>query len=133
MAEPVSAIATLITTGISLCFTINQLTSSIRDAPKAIQSIRNELFAVNSALCQIQTWCSDDKSRPSKSIQQDIREILSSCLDTFNELEALAEAFKPNAWSKLTWFSKENHALRLLRRIESHKASLNLIVTLVGG
>ncbi|KAF2732794.1 hypothetical protein EJ04DRAFT_525026 [Polyplosphaeria fusca] len=133
MAEPVSAIAGLVVTGAKIGVTLNDLVQTLRDAPAAIRHVGSELYAVNAALCQIQAWFGDEKTRPKKNIQKDIRAIVAACQDTFNELEMSIEGLKPGAWSRVLWTTKEKHVLELSRRMESHKAALNLIITVVSG
>jgi N-terminal domain on NACHT_NTPase and P-loop NTPases len=133
MVEPAASIIALVATGTKVCLCLNDIVGTMRDAPQSAQSVRNELFAVNAALCQIQSLYSDPKSVPSKNAQQDIKVMVRSCKDTFQELEAVVHDYKPGVWSRLTWLTKEKEVMQLLRRLESHKASLNLIITVVGG
>lgn len=132
MAEAVSAIAGLVVIGAKIGASLNEFISGVRDSPKAICSIRNELYAANAALCQIQASFGDPEARlPPKNVQRDIHKIIRSCQDTFEHLQAEVQYLKPDTWSRVVWLTKEKHVLEMLRRIDSHKSSLNLIITVM--
>lgn len=108
----VSTIAIIVDIGTEVIVVLNSLIDALEDAPKVLKSLCAELYAVNDALLQIRTWFENPKLLPPMEVQRDVKTVM-----------------KLGAWSRTVWLMKETSVLRPLRRIESHKSSLNLTIT----
>ncbi|KAK5708315.1 Bud site selection protein, Revert to axial protein 1 [Elasticomyces elasticus] len=135
MPEPITiatAVASLVTTGFKTGYELSEFISKVKDAPKEIERTRDELAAVNNALCQLRALLDNPKTAPTlKSSRKEIESVLESCKGTFEELAKEAYKLSAGVWRKVGWVTSEGKIRQLCTRIESHKASLNLLLSIL--
>ncbi|KAK3628883.1 Bud site selection protein, Revert to axial protein 1 [Elasticomyces elasticus] len=135
MPEPITiatAVASLVTTGFKTGYELSEFISKVKDAPKEIERTRDELAAVNNGLCQLRALLDNPKTAPTlKSSRKEIESVLESCKGTFEELAKEAYKLSTGVWRKVGWVTSEGKIKQLCTRIESHKASLNLLLSIL--
>ncbi|KAK5687043.1 Bud site selection protein, Revert to axial protein 1 [Elasticomyces elasticus] len=135
MPEPITiatAVASLVTTGFKTGYELSEFISKVKDAPKEIGRTRDELAAVNNGLCQLRALLDNPKTAPTlKSSRKEIESVLESCKGTFEELAKEAYKLSTGVWRKVGWVTSEGKIRQLCTRIESHKASLNLVLSIL--
>ncbi|KPM38354.1 hypothetical protein AK830_g8196 [Neonectria ditissima] len=130
--DPASIVG-LIATGCKLSLILYEVTHTVVDAPKKISSIRAEISALDVALGQLDGWvAAADPKTVSSSIEDDVSEIITACQETYAGLEELiSKNPQPPLWTRIMWIKNGPDTVKLLRRVESHKVSLNLILTAI--
>ncbi|KAK3624597.1 hypothetical protein LTR56_020944 [Elasticomyces elasticus] len=135
MPEPITiatAVASLVTTGFKTGYELSEFISKVKDAPKEIERTRDELAAVNNGLCQLRALLDNPKTAPTlKSSRKEIESVLESCKGTFEELAKEAYKLSTGVWRKVGWVTSGGKIRQLCTRIESHKASLNLLLSIL--
>ncbi|KAK5726711.1 Bud site selection protein, Revert to axial protein 1 [Elasticomyces elasticus] len=135
MPEPITittAVASLVTTGFKTGYELSEFISKVKDAPKEIERTRDELAAVNNGLCQLRALLDKPKTaRTLRSSRKEIESVLESCKGTFEELAKEAYKLSTGVWRKVGWIASEGKIRQLCTRIESHKASLNLLLSIL--
>ncbi|KAK5729933.1 Bud site selection protein, Revert to axial protein 1 [Elasticomyces elasticus] len=135
MPEPITiatAVACLVTTGFKTGYELSEFISKVKDAPKEIERTRDELAAVNNGLCQLRALLDNPKTAPTlKSSRKEIESVLESCRGTFEDLAREAYKLSTGVWRKVEWVTSEGKIRQLCTRIESHKASLNLLLSIL--
>lgn len=132
--DPASIVG-LIATGCKLSLTLYDITTTIADVPEEISSIRAEISALNVALGQLDGWVTSASPKTASSgIEDEVSKIIAACQETYAGLDELISSNpQPSLWTRIMWIKNGPDAMKLLRRIESHKASLNLILTAISG
>ena len=139
MPEPLSIAISLIgllMTCSKISFALAEFISNVKDAPKSARAVLSTIEETKLALEAAQGLFDRLSAVPENRkilIQLDhIAITLSSCILTHSELESLvcSNSFK-GAKQKLKWPLMEKKVLRLLPRLESQKASLALMVTVL--
>ncbi|KAK5744910.1 Bud site selection protein, Revert to axial protein 1 [Elasticomyces elasticus] len=135
MPEPITittAVTSLVTTGFKTGYELSEFIGKVKDAPKEIERTRDELAAVNNGLCQLRALLDNPKTAPTlKSSRKEIESVLESCKGTFEELAKEAYKLSTGVWRKVGWVTSEGKIRQLCTRIESHKASLNLLLSIL--
>ncbi|KAK4898631.1 Bud site selection protein, Revert to axial protein 1 [Elasticomyces elasticus] len=135
MPEPITiatAVASLVTTGFKTGYELSEFISKVKDAPKEIERTRDELAAVNNGLCQLRALLDTPRTaRTLRSSRKEIESVLESCKGTFEELAKEAYKLSTGVWRKVGWVTSEGKIKQLCTRIESHKASLNLLLSIL--
>jgi cell division control protein 24 len=139
MADPLSiaaSVAGLLTTAGKICSVLSGFVGAVADAPHsaraalgAVEEVRVALEAVRGLIDTV----SGLPSRRRRLVRLDyIRITFANCVLTLSELEALVCAEGGSGpMHRLRWAWGEKKALRLLPRLESQKASLSLMVTVL--
>ena len=137
MADPLSIVATvagLLGTATNIYSVLSDFISSAVDAPNSARFMLAAVEEMKSALESVKQLIDTASSLPSKRkamIQLDHLTItFSHCILTLSELESLV-CFKDGFMHRLKWAWEEKKVLRLLSYLESQKASLLLMVTVL--
>jgi hypothetical protein len=127
-----ASVAGLITVSTQILDIISTLSSS----NKGLESVSRELSSVRGILCQIQQIVQFQSAKPKKNtewlaaLDALLNDCGDSCLELQNALQGLSSTSKLGALkNKVKWTMKEKDVLDMLRKIESHKLSLDLLLS----
>ncbi|KAL6717298.1 hypothetical protein ACLMJK_005213 [Lecanora helva] len=143
MADPLSiatGVVGLLTATAKISSLLIQFSKSSKDAPAQAQTVIIEVNEISIILSHLQSFLlAKETAEPSRAslLQVDqVVVILSGCVMTFSELERLLDEMKAGHMSvldRMKWARKEREVLGLVQRLQSHKASLSLILNILNG
>ncbi|KAL9628464.1 MAG: hypothetical protein Q9164_007266 [Protoblastenia rupestris] len=120
--------------------TLINFTQKVKQAPQQARAMATEVSETSVILSQLQSFLlgqeSADRSRTSLLKIDDIVTIVTGCLLTFAELEDLLDQLKTEGMDTLDrvkWIKKESTIKDLIQRLQSHKASLSLMLNILNG
>jgi hypothetical protein len=122
---------------------IARFLSGIKDAPSVVRSLLAEVGSMTVIFRHLDTFIADSEHRRHASTSSDILVddlviIVTSCVCSFSELEAILKGYssdEPNGpplklWDRARWAAKEPDLTKALANLQSHKTSINLLLTL---
>ena len=125
---------------------IARFLSSIKDAPSVVRGLLAEVRSMTVIFRHLDTFITDlEKRRHASStsdiLVDDLVVIVTSCVCSFSELEALLEGFSTdepngpplNLWDRACWVAKEPDLAKTLANLQGHKTSITLLLTLSVG
>lgn len=142
MSDPLSVAASvvgLLTMAAQISKTISDVAKRARDAPRECESIRLEVEDIRNVLSQLRLFVLGT-SRPSRSrtsliMVDQVVAILSASVATFTELDEFVNRLvtdqKMDLLDRLRWVSKEKQLAELLNKLQAHKSSLTLMLTIL--
>ena len=115
------------------------LMNHVKEAPKQAEKVLLEVNDISACLAQLQNFLSESMTTPESQAKllmvDQIIVTLTTCVMTFSELEEIATNLQANRplrlSTKVRWAMKEQKISRLLLRLQSSKASLNLMLTIL--
>lgn len=123
--------------GVQISSTIQQLVSGSASAPSVAQAVQSEIHDFVVVLSQLQPLILGTAfaniSRASMIDVDQVLVTLTGCVCTFSELEkevnglGLATGIR----NRLKWALAESTISQLVQRLQNHKASLNLMLTIL--
>jgi len=142
MADPLSVAASvvgLITAAAQVSQVLTDVISKARHAPDTCRHVRNEVDDIRGVLAQLQLFITGvsmaSRSRTSLIMVDQVVVTLAACVTTFSELDAFATSLQSTIemtiFDRLHWVSKEKDIKNMLAKLESHKLSLTLMVTIL--
>ena len=141
MADPLSiaaGVVGILNAAAQLSSTLTKFTLSVTGAPVSAREVLREVGDVQTILSQLQGFILgkelSDASRTSMLKVDNVLSILSSCVLTFSELEKLLDDLKArdqDVLDRLKWAKKESTILGHIQKLQSHKASLSLILNIL--
>lgn len=143
MPDPLSiasGVAGLVTATAQITLLLTKLTKSVIAAPYQAQIVLTEVSDIGDILSHLQSFLlgldSPDKSRTSLLKVEKVVTIVSGCVLTFSELEKLLDELKTEGLDildRLKWARKESAIMGLIQRLQNHKASLSLVLSILNG
>ena len=142
MADPLSVAASvvgLLAAGAQITKVLTKVMTEARDAPDECRKIKSEVDDIRNVLTQLQlfvvgTSCAT-KSRTSLILVDQVLVTLAACVTTFSELDTFAKDLQSDhtmgILNRLRWASKDKEIQAVLQRLESHKSSLTLMMTIL--
>jgi hypothetical protein len=142
MADPLSVAASvvgLLTAGAQITKVLTQVIDKARGAPEECRRIRNHVDDIRNVLAQLQLFVTGTsralRSRTSLILVDQVIVTLAACVTTFSELDTFAQGLHSEAemgvLDRLRWASKQKDINDVLHRLESHKSSLSLMITIL--
>ncbi|KAH7268879.1 Rho GTPase activation protein [Fusarium solani] len=142
MADPLSTAASvvgLLTAAAQISKILANVIDKARHAPKECSRIKSEVDDIRNVLVTLQLYIVGTRraarSRTSLIMVEQVVATLAACVTTFSELDAFATALQNDADMKildrLRWASKDKDIKAVLVRLESHKSSLTLMLTIL--
>lgn len=141
MPEPLSiavAVAGLIKAACSVTITLTALTTGIQKAPKAVRDLLNETKAVTRILRQLESYLNSaigvSRSGSSLISLEEVVTVITDCVCALSELESVlsrVKTEKPGAIDRLKWVWHADAVIKITHRIERHKTSLNLMLSIL--
>ena len=142
MADPLSVAASvvgLITAAVQISKTITNLVERSRKAPKECSDARLEVDNIRAILTQLQLFVlganKAARSRTSLILIEQIVTILAACVTTFSDLDEFVDTLdsdeKLGLLDKLRWASKAKSLSDIIAKLQMHKTSLTLMLTIL--
>ena len=138
--DPISITASIV--GIlgaaaKLCALLSAVVSNVNGAPRAAERVLVEVFDITTCLAQLQEYLlvprAGSRSRKGLIMVEQVQVTLANTVIAFSELERLVDSMKLNQpmgiSSKVKFALKESSINKILHRLQSSKATLNLILT----
>ncbi|PVI06946.1 hypothetical protein DM02DRAFT_649288 [Periconia macrospinosa] len=120
---------------------LRSIISTAKDAPQVVTQLGCEINEVRAALSSLQTLLTDLSSAPPSRaalIQLDqLIVILTESVLTFSELEAIVSPLAASPGKKfslinrLKWTRAEGNCLKMVERLQRHKASISLMLNIL--
>lgn len=112
---------------------------SSKDAPATARHTLSEVSAIYVCLNRLEAFLSgrqeSAKSRRSLVMLEQVIIIFTDCVSIFSELEQLLDSIKTDGpmhiIDRVKWAMKEKTILKLVNRLQTSKASLGLILTIL--
>ncbi|KAH0538887.1 hypothetical protein FGG08_004543 [Glutinoglossum americanum] len=132
-----SVVGLLIAAG-KMAQSLKQLTS-LADAPSSAKAVLTEMSDMAAALEHLQDYLNGTTSVPAGRGQFILLEhvvvTLTGCVTTYSELELIIDSVhvdpEMGAFDRIKWAVKEKEILDIVRRIQNHKSSLTLMLTIL--
>lgn len=120
--------------------TLYELTNNIKDAPSLAHHVMGEVHSINSIICSLQAFLWGEsrasKSREAMILIEHLVTTLTGCVCTFSELEMEINDLKSgdgmNTLDRLKWIHRKDTIDQLFQRLQNHKSSLSLMLTILG-
>jgi len=142
MADPLSiagGVVGLVAAGAQITKMLTQVIKKARDAPDECRRIITQVDDIRNVLVQLQTFVIGT-SRPSRSrtsliLVDQVIVTLAACVTTFSELDALTKTLESEAGmgvlDRIRWLIRDKELKDIIQRLESHKSSLILMMTIL--
>ena len=135
-----SGVVGIVAAAAKISLLLARFTKNTIAAPKQAKIVLSEVSDVGGILSQLQPFllgiALPDRSRVSLLTVEWMVTIVSGCVLTFSELEKLLDGFKTETLSildRLKWVRKETAIVDLIQRLQNHKASLSLVLSILNG
>jgi hypothetical protein len=133
------AIVGLLTASHQISSAIGNLVSKSKSAPKEIQDVKSTVDTIRSVLIQLQMLllgrAQVDRQRTSLILVEQIVITLSACVATFSELDVFVGTLDSDAMlglmDRIRWATKTSTIKEHLQKLEMHKSSLTLMLTIL--
>jgi hypothetical protein len=134
-----ASVAGIIVASAKVASTLVNFVQSTKESPKLAQSVLTEVNGISAVLGHLQTFLFDaaklSKSRASYILVEQVIAILAQCVTTFSELEDLLGTSKVDGefrvLDRMRWVMNESKISNLERRLQSDKASMTLMLTIL--
>ncbi|KAG8527895.1 uncharacterized protein KY384_006811 [Bacidia gigantensis] len=143
MSDPLSiaaGVVGILTTAAQISSVLIKFTKATKNAPQEAAILVQEVSDINTILATLQVFLlgdhAADRSRTSLLKVDQVVKVLSSCVLTFSELEILMDELKvenSDVLDRMRWARKEMAITKLVQRLQNHKTSLSLILTILNG
>ncbi|KAL8775259.1 MAG: hypothetical protein Q9209_000265 [Squamulea sp. 1 TL-2023] len=115
------------------------LSDSSKDAPASARHTLTEVAGIYVCLNQLETFLSGRqqslRSRRSLVMLEQVIIVFTDCVSIFSQLEQTLESMKTDGpmrvLDRVKWAVKERTILKLLTRLQTSKASLSLMLTIL--
>ncbi|KAL6914828.1 hypothetical protein FSST1_012588 [Fusarium sambucinum] len=140
MADPLSVAASvvgLLTAAAQVSKIVANVISKARHAPEECGRIKSEVDDIRNVLVTLQVFILNPRqalrSRTSLIMVEQVVATLAACVTTFSELDTFVTALENDTTvlDRLRWASKSKDIHGILVRLESHKSSLTLMLTIL--
>jgi len=142
MADPLSigsAVVGLVVAAGKITLGLNQFITSVRDAPKSVSAVVAEIFDITAALGHLQAYLigvgrTEPARRPLLSLEN-IVVTITGCVTTYSELEAITKKCSGGQpmglFNRLEWMLRESDINNIIQKLQNHKSSLTLMLTIL--
>lgn len=142
MSDPLSiaaGVVGLLTAAAQVTLILNDIISKAKHAPAEVKRVKSEVEDIRNVLQQLSLYTNGAKqahrSRSALIMVDQVAATLASCITTFDELKLFVEGLQRdnnmNILDRLRWTTKSNELKQLLARLEMHKSSLTLMLTIL--
>ena len=143
MTDPLSiaaGVVGILTAAAQISSLVIDFSRMIKNAPSEAQTVITEVNDISGILSQLQSFLlgnsSIERSGAAMLQVEHVVSIVSSCVLTFSELEKLIDDFRDGrvgVINRLLWVKNEAKIKDLVQRMQTHKASLSLILIILNG
>ncbi|KAG0645569.1 Rho-GTPase-activating 5 [Hyphodiscus hymeniophilus] len=133
------AIVGLLTAAQQISSAIGKLVSKSKSAPKDMQNVKSTVDTIRAVLLQLQMLllgrAKVESQRTSLILVDQVVITLSACVSTFSELDVfvgtLGSDNELGLMDRIRWATKSKDILEHLQKLEMHKSSLTLMMTIL--
>jgi hypothetical protein len=133
------AIVGLLSAAQQISSAIGNLVSKSKSAPKDMQNLKSTVDTIRSVLLQLQLLllgrAKVDRQRTSLILVEQVVITLSACVTTFSELDVFVGSLdsdnKLGLMDRIRWATKAATIQEHLKKLEMHKSSLTLMMTIL--
>ena len=143
MADPLSVAAGLagvVTAAAQISTLLIKFTKKVKDAPKEAHTILNEVTDTSRILSRLQSFVLDTQSSSQSKAcflhVESVIAIVTGCVATFSELQKLLNGLESDEMTvvdRIKWSKDEPSITALGSRLQTHKASLSLMLEILNG
>ena len=143
MSEPLSiaaGVVGILTAAEQITTLLIQFTKASSSASTQARHVITEVNDTSIILSQLQSFLVGneffDRSRTSLLKVDEIVTIISSCVLTFSELEKMLDGLKTGDMTildSMRWAREEPKLMSVIQRLQNHKASLSLVLSILHG
>lgn len=141
MSDPLSVAAGVIgivTAAAQISSLLIKFTAKVKDAPRQASIVLTEVSDTSAILAQLQPFLlgleTPDQSRACLLQVESVIVILTGCVATFSELQQVLDSLEIDEmqpWDRLRWSRRESAIAALLTNLQTHKASLSLMLNVL--
>ena len=141
MADPLSIAAGCIgisTAAAQISSMLIKVTKDVKNAPEQARLMLAEVSDVSGILSQLQSFLLRSSAVTSLGVEslqvEQVVTIVSGCVVTFSELQHTLDNLNSEDMTiidRLKWSRKETLMVSLIKRLQTHKASLSLMLTIL--
>ena len=129
----------LLTAAQQISSAIGTLVSKSKSAPKEIQSVKSMVDTIRTVLLQLQMLllgrAKVNRQRTSLILVEQVVITLSACVATFSELDVFIGTLdndnKMGLMDRIRWATKTSTIQEYMQKLEMHKSSLTLMMTIL--
>lgn len=140
--DPLSLAASIIgvcTAAIQINAHLKNFVDSSKDAPASARHVLTEVTGIYACLNQLDAFLSGRSESPSSRrslvMLEQVIIVFTDCVSMFSELEQTIDSLKTNGpmrtIDRVKWAIKEKGISKLLTRLQTSKASLNLMLNIL--
>ena len=143
MSDPLSiaaGVVGVVSAAAHISLLLTKFTKSTIAAPQQAKVVLTEVSDIAGILSHLQSFLlgpeSPNRSRTSLLRVEKVVTIVSGCVLTFSELEKLLDELETgdlDVLDCLKWARKESAIVDLIQRLQNHKASLSLMLSILNG
>lgn len=134
-----ASVAGLLTAAAQISSLLIKFANSAKGAPKQAQSVLIEVKDISGILHHVQLFLlgqmAASRSRASMLLVEQLLVTLTGCVITFSELEDILTDLKTegamHTLDRINWARKESKIAGIISRLQNHKSSLNLMLTIL--
>ena len=142
MADPLSVAASvvgLLTAAAQISQTLYSVTKRVKKAPKECKDAKAEVDEIRNILSQLQLFVlgatKASTSRTSLILVDQVVATLVATVTTFSELDVFVETLdsdeKMGLMDRVRWLTKEKDLKDLIQKLQLHKSSMSLMLTIL--
>ena len=142
MADPLSVAASvvgLLTAAAQISQTLYNVTKRMKRAPKEIKDARTEVDDIRNVLSQLQLFvmgaAKASSSRTSLILVEQVVATLAATVTTFSALDVFVETLDSDEnlglMDRVRWLMKEKDLKELISKLQLHKSSMSLMLTIL--
>lgn len=118
---------------------LHQFINAVKYAPKSAQAVFTEVKDITAALAQLQSYLAGlGQAKPARKPLLSMENIIvtvTGCLTTYSELEVITKKCfdkQPmGVFTRLEWLLREMDVNKIINRLQNHKSSLILMLTIL--
>jgi hypothetical protein len=140
--DPLSVAASvsgLLCAGVKISSFLFSVVSNVRDAPSLAQSLLWEMTDITAALGRLQAYVDGRTQARSERgaliLLEHVLATLTGCVTTYSDLQAIVNKLNvdPNmgTFDKIRWSREESKIAVIVQRLQNHKSSLTLMLTIL--
>lgn len=143
MSDPLSIAAGvigIITAAAQISSLLTNFTRQTNSAPKQASIVLTEVTETSGILSHLQSFLlgteTADQSRTCFLQVDHVLAIVTGCVATFSELEETLDSLRTEGMDildRIKWARKESGIMTLIQRLQTHKASLSLMLNIFNG
>jgi hypothetical protein len=134
-----ASVAGLLGAGAKITSILSTVVSNARDAPKLAQNLLLEMAGITAALGSLQSYvCGRSQASAERGaliLLEHVLTTLTGCVTTYSDLQPIIDDLNTSpdmgTFDKLKWARQESSIAVIVQRLQNHKSSLTLMLTVL--